>query len=166
MYKHLRGVNAFMFFLMCSLKANPNSVPLGKQLVNEAVDTAELRLRETENRDVNLVSRSHEADDVWVGQNEVQDRTMSAMGKILLDPVNGKAISDIDGQSDRADGANGVFLRKVNVSVVPLLGTRYPQLKSNSKRSILCQRLCQSCSRSSHPEGNAHVQIFLVFVLV
>ena len=25
---------------------------------------------------------------------------MSAMGKILLDPVNGKAISDIDGQSD------------------------------------------------------------------
>ena len=73
MCKHLRGVNTFVFFLMCSLKANPSSVPLGKQLVNEAVDTAELRLRETENRDVDLVSRSHEADDVWVRHNEAQD---------------------------------------------------------------------------------------------
>ena len=60
MYKSLRGVNASVFLLMCSWKANPSSVPLGKQLVNEAVDPAELRLRETENGDVDLVSRSHE----------------------------------------------------------------------------------------------------------
>ena len=55
-----------------------------KQLVNEAADTAEVRLRENENRDVDLVSRSHEADHVWVGHNEAHDGTMSAMGKILL----------------------------------------------------------------------------------
>ena len=84
MCKHLRGVNTFVFFLMCSLKANPSSVPLGKQLVNEAVDTAELRLRETENRDVDLVSRSHEADDVWVRHNEVQDEQCLLWAKILL----------------------------------------------------------------------------------
>ena len=33
-----------------------------------------------------------------VGHNEALDRTMSAMGKILIDHVNGKAISDIDGK--------------------------------------------------------------------
>ena len=43
MYKSLRGVNACVFFLMCSLKASPSSVPLGTQLVNEVVDLAELR---------------------------------------------------------------------------------------------------------------------------
>ena len=32
MCKHLRGVNAFVFFLMCSLKANPSCVPLGEML--------------------------------------------------------------------------------------------------------------------------------------
>ena len=57
---------------------------------------------------------------------------MSATGSRT---VNGEAISDIDGQSDRDDVANGVFLRKVNVSAVPLLKTSYPQLESNSKRS-------------------------------
>ena len=44
-----------------------------------------------------------------VGHNEALGRTMSAMGKILLDPVNGRAISDIDGQSDRDDVASRVF---------------------------------------------------------
>ena len=73
MYKSLRGVNASVFFLVCSLKASPSNIPLGKQLVNEAVDPAELRSRETEN-----------GDDVWVRRNEAQDRTVSAMGKILL----------------------------------------------------------------------------------
>ena len=33
-----------------------------------------------------------------VNHNEALDRTMFAMGKILLDPVNGKAVSDIYGQ--------------------------------------------------------------------
>ena len=28
MFKNLRGVNAFVFFLACSLKANPSCVPL------------------------------------------------------------------------------------------------------------------------------------------
>ena len=46
---------------------------------------------------------------------------MSAMGKILFDPVNDKAISDINGQSDRVDVANEMSLRKINVSNVPLL---------------------------------------------
>ena len=50
---------------------------------------------------------------------------MSAMGKILIDPVNGKAISDIDGQFDRDDVANNVFLREIDVSAVPLLKTSY-----------------------------------------
>ena len=48
-----------------------------------------------------------------VGHNEALDRTMSTTGKILFDPVNGKAISDIDS---------------------PLLRTSYPQLESNFKR--------------------------------
>ena len=34
---------------------------------------------------MDLISRSHEADDVWVRHEEAQDRTMSAMDKILLD---------------------------------------------------------------------------------
>ena len=81
-----------------------------------------------------------------VGLNEALDRTMSSMGKILLDPVNGRAISDIDGQSDRDDGTNGVLLRKVNVSPVPLLGTSCRQLESNSKRSDV--RSCvNECAR-------------------
>ena len=83
---------------------------------------------------------------MWVGHNEALDRTMSAVGKILLDPVNGKAISDIDGQSDRDDVANGVFLRKVDVSAVPLLRTSYPQLESNSKRSDV-QSCVDECAR-------------------
>ena len=80
-----------------------------------------------------------------VGHNEALDRTLSALGKIFFDPVNGKAISDIDGQSYRDDVVNRVFLREIDVSAVPLLKTSYPQLESNFKtfrRSILCQRVC------------------------
>ena len=79
-----------------------------------------------------------------VGHNEALDRTMSAMGKILLDPVNGKAISDIDDQSDRDDVANRVFLREIDVSAVPLMKTSYPQLESNFKRSDVhfCVKEC------------------------
>ena len=117
----------------------------------DELDPARLPQRKSKSDYVELVvSRSHETDDVWVGHNEAQDRTMSAMGKILLDPMNGKAISDIDGQSDR------VFLRRVSVPAVPLLKTSYPQL-------IPCQRVRQRCSRSSTAEGNGHLQIFLVF---
>ena len=80
MYKSLRGVNASVFFPMCSLKASPSCVPLGKQLVNEAVDPAELRSRETENGDVDLISRSRDVDDgVLFGLEEALDRTLSAM---------------------------------------------------------------------------------------
>ena len=141
MNKHLCGVNAFVCFLSCSLKANPSCVPMGEMLDIGALDPAKLSQRESKNDFVDLVSRGHEADDgVWVGHNEALDRTMSAMGKILLDPVNGKAISDIDGQSDRVDVASEVSLRKVNVSAVPLLKTSYLLLESFSKRSDV-----QSC---------------------
>ena len=81
-----------------------------------------------------------------VGHNEALDRTMSAISKILIDPVNGKAISDIDGQSDRDDVANRMFLRRVNVPVVPLLKTSYPQLESHFKRSYV-QFSVKGCAR-------------------
>ena len=136
MNKHLCGVKAFVFFLSCSLTANPSCVPLGEMLDIGALDPAKLPRRESKNDFVDLVSRGHEADDgVWVGHNEALDRTMSAMGKILLDPVNGKAISDIDGQLDPA---------------------KLPQREFKN---------VQRCSRSN-AEGNAHLQIFLVFFLV
>ena len=80
---------------------------------------------------------------MWVGHNETLDKTMSATGSRT---VNGEAISDIDGQSDRDDVANGVFLRKVNVSAVPLLKTSYPQLESNSTRSDV-QSCVKECAR-------------------
>ena len=81
-----------------------------------------------------------------VGHNEALDRTMSAMGKILIDPVNGKAIPDIDGQSDKDDVGNRVFLREIDVSAVPLLKTSYPQLESNFKRSDV-QFCVKECAR-------------------
>ena len=78
MSKHLCGVNAFVFFLTCSLEANPICVPLVEMLDIGALDPAKLPQREYKNDCVDLVSRSHEADDgVWVGHNEALDRTMS-----------------------------------------------------------------------------------------
>ena len=71
---------------------------------------------------------------------------MSAMGKILIDPVNGKATSDIDGQSDRDDVANRVFLREIDVSACLLLKTSYPQLESNFKCSDV-QFCVKECAR-------------------
>ena len=107
----------FVFLLTCSLEGNPSCVFLGEMLDIGALDPAKLPQRESKNDYVDLVSRSHEADDgVWVGHNEALDRTMFAMGKILIDPVNGRAISDIGGQSDRVDVANEVSLRKVNAT--------------------------------------------------
>ena len=69
---------------MCRLEPNPSCVPLGEMLDIDDLDPARLLQRKSMNDYVDLVSRSHEADDVWVGHNEAQDRTMSAMGKILL----------------------------------------------------------------------------------
>ena len=86
MCKHLRGVNAFVFFLMCSLKANPSCVPLGEMLHIDDLDPARLLQRKSMNDYVDLVSGSHEADNVWVGHNEAQDRTMSASRKELVMP--------------------------------------------------------------------------------
>ena len=147
MNKHLCGVNAFVFFLTCSLEANPSCVPhAGHWCFGSSKATSE----RVQGRICDLVSRGHEADDnVWVGHNEALDRTMSVMGKILPEPVNGKAISDIDGQSDRVDVANEVSLRKVNVSAVPLLKTSYPQLESFSKRSdVQCVKESATICRS------------------
>ena len=144
MYKSLRGVNASVFFLMCSLKASPSSVPLGKQLVNEAVDPAELRSRETENGDVDLISRSRDVDDgVWFGLEEALDRTLSATGSRT---VCRKAMQNIGGQFNSNDVVNEVFLRRVNVSAVPLLKTSYLQLESDSKRSDV-QFCVKECAR-------------------
>ena len=64
MCKHLRGVNAFVFFLMCSLKANPSCAPLGEMLDIDDLDPARLLQRKSMNDYVDMVSRSHEADDV------------------------------------------------------------------------------------------------------
>ena len=80
-----------------------------------------------------------------VGHNEALDRTMSAMGKILIDPVNGKAISDIDGQSDRDDVASRVFSsrnRCVSCSSVENVLSSAGVEFQTFRRSILCQRVC------------------------
>ena len=80
MYKHLRGVDAFVFSLTCSLEANPSSVPLGEMLDVCALDPAKLPQRESKNDHVDLVSRSHEADTTVCGLDttklwtEQQDR--------------------------------------------------------------------------------------------
>ena len=58
MNKHLCGVNAFVFFLTCSLEANPSCVPLREMLDIGAVDPAELPRRESKNDYMNLVSRT------------------------------------------------------------------------------------------------------------
>ena len=42
MNKHLCVVNAFVFFLTCTLEANPSCVPLGKMLDIGALDPANL----------------------------------------------------------------------------------------------------------------------------
>ena len=172
--KHLCDVYAFVFFLMCGLKANPSNVPLRKQLVNEAVDPAELRRRETENG-------------VWFGFEEAQDRIMSAMGKILLDIVTEYKENELDEQkrtgyardsqqscrngnknSNSNDVVNEVFLRRVHVPAVLLLKTSYLQLESYFNRLDVqfCVKECaRRCSRSSTAEGIAHLQIFLEFFL-
>ena len=49
MYKHLRG-NAFVFFLTCSLEANPSFVPLGEMLDMDVLDPATLPQRESTKR--------------------------------------------------------------------------------------------------------------------
>ena len=80
-----------------------------------------------------------------VGHNEALDRTMSAMGKILLDPVNGRPISDIDGQSDRDDVANGVFSsenRCVSCSSVENELSSAGVEFQTFRRSILCHGVC------------------------
>ena len=138
MNKHLCDVNAFVFFLTLQSGSKSKMCPSG------ALDPAKLPQRESKNDFVDLVSRSHEADDgVWVGHNKALDRTMSATRSRT---VNGNAISDIDGQSDRVDVANEVSLRKVNVSAVPLLKTSYLCLESFSKRPDV-QSCVKECAR-------------------
>ena len=70
-----------MFFLTCSLEANPSCVPLGEMLDIDALDPAKLPQRESKNDNVDLVSRSHEADDgvwdttkLWTEQCLLRDR--------------------------------------------------------------------------------------------
>ena len=87
MFKSLRGVNASVFFLMCSSESKSKLCSSRKACWStRQLDPAELLpRRETENGDVDLISRSRDVDDcVWFGLEEAQDRTMSAMGKIFL----------------------------------------------------------------------------------
>ena len=137
-----------------------------KQFVNEAVDPAELRLRETENGDVDLISRSRDEDDgVWFGLEEARDRTMSAMGKIFLGIETEYKENDLDEKqrtclawdcqqscqngnknSNCNDVVNEVFLRRINVPAVPLLKKSYLQLKSYFKRPDV-QFCVKECAR-------------------
>ena len=49
MNRHLCGVNAFVFFLACSLEANPSCVPLGEMLDISVLDPAKLYQSEAKN---------------------------------------------------------------------------------------------------------------------
>ena len=164
MCKHLRGVNAFVFFLMCSLKANPSCVPPGEMLDIDDLDPARLLQRKSMNDFVDLVSRSHEADDVWVGHNEVQDRTMSAMGieteykENELDKPKRTGHARACQQSCRNgnknsnsnDVVNEVFSSESRYASCSSVENEFVfswSLISNVQCSILCQRVCQSCSR-------------------
>ena len=163
MYKSLRGVNAFVFFPTCSLKANPSCVPLGETLDIDDLEPARLTQRKSKNDYVDLVSRSHEADDVWVRHNKAQDRTMSAVGKILLSIETEYKENELDKpkrtghartcqqscrngnkNSNRDDVTNEVFHPKVDGPAVPLLKTSCPQVESYSKRSDVqfCVKEC------------------------
>ena len=168
MFKSLGGVNAFVFFSTCSLRANPSCVPLGEMLDIDDLDPARPPQRKSINDYVDLVSRSHEAEDVWVRHNEAQDRTMSAMGKILLGIETEYKENELDKpkrtgharacqqscrngnkNSNSNDVVNEVFLRRVNVPAVPLLNTSYLQLESCFKRSDVqfCVKECAKVVR-------------------
>ena len=142
-FKHLRGDNAFVFFLMCSLKPNQSCVSLGEMLDIDDLDPARLPQRKSMNDSVDLVSRGHEADDAWVKHNEARDRTMSDLGKILFG-IETEYKENGNKNSNSNDVVNEVFLRRVNVPAVPLLKTSYLQLESYFKRSDVqfCVKEC------------------------
>ena len=167
-FEHLRGDNAFVFFQTCSLKANPSCIPLGEMLDIDDLDPARLPQRKSMNDYVDLVSRSHEADHVWVGHEEAPDRTMSAVGKILLGDETDYKGNELDKpkrtgharacqqscrngnkNSNSNDVVNEVFLRRVDMPAVLLLKTSYLQLESYFKRSDVqfCVKECAKVVR-------------------
>ena len=79
----------------------------------------------------------------WFGLEEALDRTLSATG---LRTVCRKVMQNIGGQLNSNDVVTEVFLRRVNVSAVPLLKTGYPQLESDFKRSNV-QFCVKECAR-------------------
>ena len=101
---------------------------------------------------------------MWVGHNEAKDRTMSAMGKILLGIETEYKENELEPKrtgharacqqscrngnknSNSNDVVNEVFLRRVNVPAVPLLKTSYLQLESYFKRSDV-QFCVNECDR-------------------
>ena len=96
---------------------------------------------------------------MWVGHEKALDRTTSATGKIFLDPVCRKAMQNIDGQSNRDDAANVVVSSQSrhascssdeNELSSAGVGYQSPDVhrRRMSRRSILCQGMCQRCSRS------------------
>ena len=108
------------------------------------LDPARLPQRKSKSDYVELVSRSRiEADDVWVGHNEAQDRTMSAVGKILLG-IETEYKENGNKNSNSNDAINRVFVRRVDVTAVPLPKTSYPQMESCFKRSDVqfCVKEC------------------------
>ena len=58
MFKHLRGINAFVFFLASSLKANPSCVPLGEMLDIDDLDPARLPQRKSKSDYVDGIGQS------------------------------------------------------------------------------------------------------------
>ena len=102
---------------------------------------------------------------MWVRHNEAQDRTMSAMGKILLGIVTEYKENELDKPKrtghvgacqqscrngnknpNRDDVTNEVFLPRVDGPAVSLLKTSYLQLESDSKRSDV-QFCVKQCAR-------------------
>ena len=114
--------------------------------------------RESKNDYLDLVCRGHETDDVWVRHNEAQDRTMSAIGKILLGIEKDKpkrtcragacqqSCRNGNKNSNRDNVTNDMFLPKVDGPAVPVLKTSYLQLESDSKRSDV-QFCVKECAR-------------------
>ena len=81
MYKSLRGVNASVFFLRCSLKASPSKVPRKAVGDGGSWSSRAALERETEHGDVDLIFRSRDVDDgAWFGLEGTLDRTLSATG--------------------------------------------------------------------------------------
>ena len=164
MCKHLRGVNAFVFFLMCNLKANPSCVPLGEMLDIDDLGPARLLQRKSA---------------VWIWSVVATRQTMCGLDtmKLMTEQcllwarfslvtrqitkrtswISQKGTGHAracqqscrkgNNNSNSNDVVNEVFLRRVSVPAVPLLKTSYLHLESYFKRSDV-QFCVKECAKS------------------